>query len=66
MTVLMDCMAGAEARRGSYIASQISQPLEFDIFNCRGDESNLLECGRSLGRVCQHSQDASVTCSELI
>ena len=64
MTMLMDFMTGAEAHRGYYIASQTSQPLVFDIFNCRGDESNLLECGRSFRYVCQHSQDASVTCSE--
>ena len=40
-----------------------SQPIEWDYFYCSGTERNLTECRRSLGRVCDHSQDASVICS---
>lgn len=56
-------MTGAEAHHGKFVTAHSSQFLEFDVFNCRGDESNVLECGRRFGDICQHNHDASVICS---
>ena len=57
---------GATAHSRKFIAAHNSQPLEFDNFNCRGTEINLLKCSRGIGGTCQHTQDASVICSEYI
>ena len=64
--ILIDHTTGAEAHRGKFIAAHISQPIVFDSFHCGGSESNLLECGRSIGRVCYHNTDVSVVCSESV
>ena len=57
---------GAETHRGKFLGAHISQPIVFDYFHCGGSENSLLECGRGIGRVCQHSADVSVVCSESI
>ena len=64
--MLVDHTTGAEAHRGKFLGAHISQPLVFDYFQCRGSETNLLECGRGIGRVCHHSTDISVICSESV
>ena len=55
--------AGADASRGRFGRSHIGQPLEFDDFGCRGNENNLLDCPKNLGRVCSYG-DTDVICSE--
>ena len=64
--VLFDHTTGAEGHRGKFLGADISQPLVFDYFQCRGSESSLLECNLRTERVCQHSTDVSVVCSELV
>ena len=66
MCILIDHTTGAEAHRGKFLVAHISQPLVFDYFQCGGSESNLLECGHSIGRVCDHNTDVSVVCSESV
>ena len=57
---------GAQAHRRKFLSAPRSQPLVFDYFQCRGSESNLLECGRGIGRICQHNHDVSITCSKSV
>ena len=64
--MLVHHTTGAEAHQRKFLDADISQPLVFDHFQCRGSENNLLECNRGVGRVCQHSEDVSVVCSESI
>ena len=58
------CPLGAEAHIENFPATDTSQPLESDVFNCRGNENTLLECPRSIGRLCEHNRDVSVICSK--
>ena len=63
-SLLLTTYAGAEAHCcARFGPGPNKQPVQQDIFHCRGSESNLLECDRAIGSNCAHSQDSSVICS---
>ena len=41
-----------------------NQSIDINLFLCNGNEGNLSECERTIGSLCEHTDDASVICSK--